>query len=242
LGGINPEVLMAEAEKESAVHGMGMIVVPALISLAVTVLRLAGELRHWSDRWFSSETGGIQPSGVSWVVGITWLAAVFGVYFAVRLVLGGHGPRSLLKALIFAGIGVVIFLGTGFCASAVQRVFNVNFPQILIFVWLFWITAGALQYFGWPELFKILLAYGYAARIPVAVVMLLAMAGNWGTHYDYVGMPAQFNMPLLPRYLWLAFFPQLVGWIGFTITLGTFSGTVATAILSCWPTSGGDVS
>jgi ABC-type Fe3+ transport system permease subunit len=31
----------------------------------------------------------------------------------------------------------------------------------------------------------------------------------------------------IPRYLWLAFFPQLVGWIGFTITLGAVAGVLA---------------
>jgi hypothetical protein len=44
-------------------------------------------------------------------------------------------------------------------------------------------------------------AYGLAARIPVVVVMFLAMAGNWGTHYDYVGAPEPFQMALWPRIL-----------------------------------------
>ena len=45
---------------------------PALISLCVSVLRLTGELMHWSPRWFSPETGGTNPQGVSWIIGITW--------------------------------------------------------------------------------------------------------------------------------------------------------------------------
>lgn len=47
---------------------------------------------------------------------------------------------------------------------------------------------------------------------------------TWGTHYDYVGMPPQFRMPLLPRFLWLALFPQMVFWTSFTVVLGCASG------------------
>ena len=58
-----------------------IVAVPLLISIALTLLRLAGELGHWSVAWFSPATGGILPSGWSWVVGITWLPALFGPYF-----------------------------------------------------------------------------------------------------------------------------------------------------------------
>ena len=66
---------------------------------------------------------------------------------------------------------------------------------------------------------------------PVVVIMLLAMRGNWGTHYDYVGMPSAFQMALGPRFLWLAFFPQLVFWVGFTILMGTLAGSLAVVLL-----------
>jgi phosphatidylserine synthase len=89
--------------------------------------------------------------------------------------------------------------------------------------------AGALQYFGWPELFKVLLMYAYAARIPVALVMFFAMLGHWGTHYDYAGMQIPLNG--LARYLWLAFFPQLVAWVGFTLTLGSVAGILAISMI-----------
>jgi hypothetical protein len=207
-----------------------LILVPGVITFAVTLLRLTGELRHWSEKWFSSETGGVIPHGVSWVIGITWLAAIFGIYFALKLARGGHRPRSLAKAAIFAGLGVVIFFGFEPVVVRIHAVFNVDFPQILIFTWFFWILAGVLQYFGWPELFKVLLLYAYAARIPVAIVMFFAMLGQWGTHYDYVGTPLQSSMSLIPRFLWLAFFPQLVAWVGFTITLGAVAGILALAI------------
>ena len=42
----------------------------------------------------------------------------------------------------------------------------------------------AIGILAWPALGRTLLASGLAARIPVALLMLVAMLGNWGTHYD----------------------------------------------------------
>jgi hypothetical protein len=204
-----------------------MIWIPAWISLGVTLLRLTGELRHWSTRWFSPETGGITPHGLSWIIGITWLAVPFGVYFALKLARTGVGPQSIGRAALFVFLGIVVMLGYPFLYPLIP----LRFPNILIYIWLCWSAAAVLQYFGWPSLFKTLLAYGLAARIPVAIVMFFAMRGNWGTHYDYVGMPPQFNMSPVPRFLWLAFFPQLVAWVAFTISIGTIAGVIATAIV-----------
>ena len=205
-----------------------IIAAPALISLAVTLLRLTGELQHWSSTWFSSETGGVTPSGVSWVVGITWLAVPFGAYFALRLVASGQGPESLGKAAICAASGIAILL---VWALRILPSPNIGFPRVLIFVWLVMVVAAIIQVSGWPALFKALLAYGFASRIPVAIIMFLAMLGSWGTHYDYVGMPPEFQMPLLPKYFWLAFFPQLVFWVGFTIVIGSLAGVIAAGLM-----------
>ena len=35
-----------------------LIAIPALITLGITVLRLAGELEHWPAPWFSTAAGG----------------------------------------------------------------------------------------------------------------------------------------------------------------------------------------
>ncbi len=202
----------------------GLILWPALVSLAVTLLRLAGELFRWSPRWFSPQTMGIEPSGVSWLIGITWLGFPFGIYFAYRLLRAGKGPGSFTKASLLALGGLLIMLTL---ETPALRLFRLGFPQILILIWLTMVVAAALQYFGWSELFRTLLLYGLAARIPVAIIMLLAMAGNWGTHYDYVGTPFRSSMGFLAGYLWLAFFPQLVFWVSFTIVIGSLGGPVA---------------
>lgn len=117
-------------------------------------------------------------------MGITWLAAPFGVYFALKTPASPRPARTLALAAVVA--------------------------------WL-----------AWPELAKTPAAYGLAARLPVAVIMFLAMRGEWGAHYDYVGMGPAFQMPFWPRFLWLAFFPQLVFWVGFTVVAGMLFGSAA---------------
>ena len=218
---------MSEVRSSSHLSIARLIFIPALISFAVTILRLIGEREHWSTRWFSTETGGPVPSGASWLIGITWLALPFGVYFALKLAAAGHGPRRTAKAVGYAFTGLVILLLVYY--SFLPRL-AVGFPQILIFIWLAMAIPAAIQLLGWPELFKTLLAYGLAARIPVVIVMFFAMRGDWGTHYDFVGMPEEFQMPLWPRFFWLAFFPQLVFWVAFTILMGSLTGSIAFAL------------
>jgi hypothetical protein len=218
---------MAKSNSANEQSVASLIIIPASISFAVTMLRLVGELQHWSPKWFSSETGGTVPSGMSWLIGITWLAIPFGAYFGFRLAAAGQGPENIRRAFTCVAAGAAILLGF------TLRVFplpDVGFPRSLIFVWLVMAVAAMIQLAGWPRLFKVLLAYGLASRIPVAIIMFLAMRRNWGTHYDYVNMPAKFQMPLVPRYLWLAFFPQLVFWVGFTIMMGSLSGVITAGL------------
>ena len=219
---------MARAVSENHPSTWRLILIPALISLAVTLLRLTGELLRWSEQWFSTATGGPVPSGVSWVVGITWLPIPFGVYFAWRLLANGGGPPRAAKAVLYAILGLLA--GSAVMIFLISQL-PVEFPYILIFLWLTGLAAALLQLPAWPALFKTLLAYGLAARIPVIIVMALAMLGNWGTHYDYVGMPEQFQMPFWPRFFWLAFFPQLVFWVSYTVLIGSLAGSITAAIL-----------
>ncbi len=67
-----------------------LIKIPALITLAVTLLRLVGELLDWPSLFFNAEAGG----GFA-IVGIVWLAPIFGVCF----------PTGARNAAVGAGSG-----------------------------------------------------------------------------------------------------------------------------------------
>src|SRR5438094_4381615 len=66
-----------------------LILMPALITLAVTILRLVGELQGWSPRLFSRQAGGAGA-----IVGIVWLVPIFGAYFAAKLAKAGATPGA----------------------------------------------------------------------------------------------------------------------------------------------------
>jgi hypothetical protein len=97
-----------------------------------------------------------------------------------------------------------------------------------VFVVAFFVGV-AIGILAWPALGRTLLAYGLAARIPVALLMLVAMLGNWGTHYDArPSYPPQ--MSTLAWWVTLGLVPQLSFWIWYTIGFGAPFGIVAAAI------------
>jgi hypothetical protein len=200
---------------------------PSLVALGVTLLRLIGERGHWSERWFSPATGGIVPHGTTWLFGITWLAIPFGAYFGLKLARAGEGPLRPGRALAWPLAGLAVLLVGGRLAGRLP----LPFPPVLLGIWSVMVIAAAVAWVGWPALGRTLLAYGLASRLPVALVMFFAMRGNWGTHYDYVGVPFASQLSFWPRYLWLAFFPQLVFWVGFTILMGALAGGLAVSLL-----------
>jgi len=194
-----------------------LIMVPGLITLAVTILRVVGELRRWPRPWFDPNSG---------IVGITWLIPIFGIYFAIALARRGEGPAGLRRALSLALLGMgMMFTGL----FAVWNILKISLFGQLIILCLIGALAAAIQVLAWSGLFRTLLAYGYAARVPVVVVMLAAMWGNWGTHYDYTPQ-SMAHMAIWEKWLWLALFPQLVFWVGFTIVVGMLFGVIAAAI------------
>ncbi len=103
-----------------------LLVVPAAITLAITLLRLGLELAGMRA-WLADH--GMR--GAVAIVGIAWLPFVFGPWFALRLRPFAASTKALCKPLA-----------------------------------------------------RTLLLYGLLARLPVFLVTIPAVLGDWGTHYD----------------------------------------------------------
>jgi hypothetical protein len=213
---------MPESTSDSSLNIRGLILVPGVITLGITLLRLAGELLHWSPRFFSAAAGG---GGA--VVGISWLPFLFGPYFAVKLARSGHRASGVWKTFGLSLLGLVIMIAGGFVGFAPQ----VKFPGREILGILLIVLGPTLVTLGWPALFKTLVAYGYAARIPVVILMFFALRGHWGTHYD--ALPPNYAGPtsFFGQYMFIAFLPQMVIWIAFTVLVGSLVGAPVAALV-----------
>jgi hypothetical protein len=201
-----------------------LIAIPAVFTLGVTILRLIGELAHWPAPWFSNAAGGGNA-----LIGISWLPIFFGPYFAVKLARAGKGPSSAGKSIGFAFLGLaVLFLSMVWAQFMFRHITN-----LLLIPFLLMLAAALIPGVGWRTLGGTLLAYAFAARIPILVVMFLALRGNggqgWGTHYDAV-LPAFAHASLAKKFLYEAFVPQMTLWIGWTVTVGAVCGTLVAAI------------
>ena len=196
-----------------------LIRIPALITLVVTVLRLAGELLHWSHFWFNA-----QPGGGAALIGIVWLVPIFAIYFALKLKSMGETPK-IGRTIGFVVIGLAVIMGGMFLANAIFH----GRLRFIVVANLIAAVGGLIQLYGWPRLSRILLAYGFAVRIPVVIVMFFAIKGNWGTHYD--GPPPGFpEMGWFPKFLIIGVLPQLLLWVAFTMIIGALAGAIAVAI------------
>jgi hypothetical protein len=204
-----------------------LIMVPALITLGISILRLVGELQGWSKTLFNRAAGG---GGA--LVGIAWLPFVFGAYFAWRLIQSGRHPQSAKKALL-VNLGAIV----AFAATMVVGRLAVGASPVggLAFM----VTGSAIGLFvasrAWPGLFKTLLAYAFAARIPVIVIMFLAMTGSWGTHYDALPSEPEAVAVLQPmspflRWFWIGLLPQMAFWVFFTVVIGGLVGAITVLV------------
>ncbi len=213
---------MAERNSDRQINTLQLIAMPAVITLGITVLRLIGEMQGWSKVWFNpSAGGGVAP------IGIVWLVFIFGVYFAIKLADAGEGPSSNGRVIGFALLGLAVVV-VGLVAAF--KLSQPGMPVAQAIAAVASITAIVLQRGAWPSLFRALLAYGFAARIPVTIIMFFAIRGNWGTHYD--GPPPGFpeGVPWFTKFILIGAIPQLFVWIAFTVVIGTLFGAIAVAI------------
>jgi hypothetical protein len=199
-----------------------LILLPSFITLAITLLRLTGELLHWYPPLFNAS-----PGGGGSPLGISWLPFIFGPYFAWKLCTAGAGPASTRKAIGVALAGLAVAVVGGVVGFAPQ----INIPGRIVTALVMVAIAAALQFVGWPALTKTLIAYGYAARVPVLIIMFFAIRGAWGTHYD--GPPPGFppETPFWPKFFQIGVLPQMVFWVAYTVLVGALFGAIVAAIL-----------
>jgi hypothetical protein len=203
-------------------HGR-LVLVPAVITLAVTLLRLVGELQQWSPTLFNREAGG---GGA--LIGIVWLVPVFGIYFALKLAGQGEGPGRIGRALGFTLLALILLPASATLAQGMGMDPYGRLTFLLYVVAA--VLAAVIAMKAWPELWRVLLAYALAARIPVALVMLVAILGDWGTHYDVPPTPDFPAMAPLAKWFWIGLVPQLTVWIAFTVVVGMLFGLIAAAL------------
>lgn len=198
---------------------VGLLAVPIGITFGVTMLRLIGELQGWSPRLFSRE-----PGGLGALVGIIWLAPIVGIYFGRRLRTAGQGPTSMRWALLHVLVAMAVFVGWGLVNAMLWPPFQVQVLGAAASS----VVVVALQLRGWPALGKLLLGYAIGARLPVVVIMLMAIVGRWGTHYDAFPEGFPLTEPL-EIWLWGGLLVQMTFWVGATVLLGAIGGAVGAA-------------
>jgi hypothetical protein len=213
---------MAESTSASSLNIRGLILVPSLLTLGITFLRLGAELAHWSPRFFSTAAGG----GAA-IVGISWLPIIFGPYFAVKLTKSGRGAPSPGKAIGWSVLGIIVFVAAMFVGFGPK----LNFPGRELVGYLLLALAASVVTLGWHALFRVLLAYAYAARIPVAIVMFFAIRGHWGTHYDVISPVYAGSHTFFDIYMKIAFLPQMVMWIAYTVLVGALFGSIVASLV-----------
>jgi len=202
---------------------MRLVLWPAVVTLAITLLRLAGELQGWGTTLFNPAAGG---GGA--LVGISWLPFLFGPYFAWKLARRGALPQSVWRVAGLALLGVLLSLA----AFAAGRVLGPN-PWGVVVALFVALALAFLPWRAWPELARTLFLYALAARIPVAVVMLFAIYGGWGTHYDVLPpdpTPQLVAAGPLERWFWIGLVPQATIWIAHTVLVGSLLGALVVGL------------
>jgi hypothetical protein len=203
-----------------SLSALRLIVVPALIAVAVTALRAYGEVHHWPEPIVNSAVCGKA------ILGVAWLVPIFAIYFALRLFRAGSQPKFLARAAVLAIASLLLKLGGTFVMERpglgyVMRV-SLNLAVTAL--------ALGLQAVAWPALFKALLMYGYASRVPIAIVEFLAMRGHWGTHYDALdpGFP---QIGFWPTYIRVNLIPNIFFMEAYTVIVGGLFGVFAIAAM-----------
>ena len=210
---------------------LSLVMVPAILTLVITVVRVIGELNHWDKTWFGEAKAG----GDGALLGISWLMFIFGFWFGLRLQRSGAGVanpgKTLLKAVLAiavpaATILICIKLGVIWFPTPETPGEPLGMAYLMGALGL----GALLAFIAWPRVALVLFVYSLLARIPVVVVTWLAVEYNWDTHHTKV--PAEFTMPADTDKLSFLMTPQLTLWPIATIVFGTGCAALAARMFS----------
>lgn len=202
-----------------------MVLIPAIITLAVTILRLVGELQGWNPEMFSVDPPGTD-SKPGWV-GISYLVPIFGCWFGLRLRQKTGQPANIGKAALTFVIGAAIMIGGFLLCMSLELISlpnkeNPGQPTGLMYSLSLVGISALVMIAAWPRLAMTLIAYALLARIPIVIITYIAIDKGWNTHH--VKLPeGTVLLDEAERFTYLAM-PQMTFWIVFTMLIGGLLG------------------
>ena len=198
---------------------------PSLITLAISLLRLLGEVQGWVNA---------QSGGAGHLLGIAWCMFVFGGWFATRLARIGSLPRRLPAwpwgiALLVLQLGAFVWAFKGIdtampATPEAQATAAEALRAALVQLAICTSVLAAFAFTIWPRLCWTLLLYGLGARLTVVALTWWAKSAGWNTHYTKFG-PQGFERDLSAT-LTGASLAQLGMWVPLTVVFGCFVGTL----------------
>lgn len=200
-----------------------LILWPSLITLAVSITRLVGQLQGW----ITTRSGG---EGA--LLGITWLAFLCGGWFGIRLRNSGSAPAlrpawlwTLLPPLAFFGAfgyRMYCYQQAGFTMQDQSDAAYEHIRQTLQLAVLVGGVGMLLTFATWARLAWTLLLYGLVARVGVVAITYVAKTQGWDTHYTKLG-PGGIEKDLGETMI-AACIAQFGMWVPFTVMFGGFVG------------------
>ena len=189
---------------------LSMVMLPAIITLVVTILRLFGELQGWDSSLFNPDAGGGQAP-----IGIFFLIPIFGFWFGLKHARAGNRPGHLGKAAMLYVLSAAAFMGIFFGLMQLDLVMDPSSetPEKLKGVPYMLGTFGVaalISLIAWPKLTITLMVYGILARIPVLVITYLDVSNGWDTHYGE--LPPSFLVENDDDLLFALCLPQMTAW------------------------------
>lgn len=195
-----------------------LVLWPLVLTTVISVARLVGEVQGW----ISPRSGGaLHP------LGITWLAFVFGAWFAIRLQRAGSSPR-LARARLVATLGMLglaAAVAWQFRPFVGQAADDATFGRLRTAVLVLVAIASAaatLAFAVWPRLAWTMLCYALPARLVVFLITWFAKVQGYDTHHVKFGPPGIERA--LPDTLLATALAQGGFWVPFTVVGGVAIG------------------